>query len=333
MKPEFIKDGDTIALAAPSCGAAYDPYATRVRESIKNLRSLGFKVLEGKNTWKDAGVVASASPKDRGEEFMEAWLGPAQLVLSVGGGEFMCDMLPFVDFEKISRSQPKWFMGFSDNTNLTFTLTTLCDIESIYGPCAGAFHTIPFERNVQDALEMVKGRRRFSGYPLWELQSLVTEENPLAPFNMTEKKVITPVSYRGAFSGTMLGGCLDCLVNLCGTRFDGVKEYLKKHGPIIWYLEACDLTPLSIRRALWELKEAGWFDTASGFLIGRPLCKDTVMAGIGKHQAVTDILGDTGLPILMDIDLGHLPPALPFRNGAKATVEFKENNIFIEYED
>ena len=55
----------------------------------------------------------------------------------------MCEILPYIDFEKIRNSEPKWFLGYSDNTNLIFLLATLCDTAAIYGPCAAAFGMEP----------------------------------------------------------------------------------------------------------------------------------------------------------------------------------------------
>jgi muramoyltetrapeptide carboxypeptidase LdcA involved in peptidoglycan recycling len=134
--------------------------------------------------------------------------------------------------------------------------------------------------------------------------------------------------------GILLGGCLDCLINMCGTKYDKVKEFNKKHPEgVIWFLEACDLSPLGIRRALWQLKEAGWFENANGFLIGRPLCGEANWMGVDRFNAVTDILGELGKPMLLDIDLGHVPPALPIITGANAKVVYKNENIYIHYED
>lgn len=45
----------------------------------------------------------------------------------------MCEDLDYVDFERVKEADPKWYMGYSDNTNFTFLLTTLCDTASIYG--------------------------------------------------------------------------------------------------------------------------------------------------------------------------------------------------------
>lgn len=50
----------------------------------------------------------------------------------------MCEILPYIDFEKIRNSEPKWFLGYSDNTNLIFLLATLCDTAAIYRTMCGS---------------------------------------------------------------------------------------------------------------------------------------------------------------------------------------------------
>lgn len=55
----------------------------------------------------------------------------------------MCEVLDYVDFDRIRKAEPKWYMGYSDNTNLVFLLTTLCDTAAVYGPCAGSFGMDP----------------------------------------------------------------------------------------------------------------------------------------------------------------------------------------------
>ena len=55
-------------------------------------------------------------------------------LFKLGGGELMCEILEYLDFEKLKSLNPKWFLGYSDNTNFTFLQTILCDTVSIYGP-------------------------------------------------------------------------------------------------------------------------------------------------------------------------------------------------------
>jgi muramoyltetrapeptide carboxypeptidase LdcA involved in peptidoglycan recycling len=126
--------------------------------------------------------------------------------------------------------------------------------------------------------------------------------------------------------GRLLGGCLDCLDILVGTRFDKVEEFCEKYREdgILWFMESCDLNPMGIRRALWQLKEAGWFRYVKGFLIGRPLCFGEEMMGLDAYHAVFDILQEYHVPIIMDVDLGHLPPSMPIMCGAVGVVEVED---------
>lgn len=77
-----------------------------------------------------------------------------------------------------------------------------------------------------------------------------------------------------SINGRLLGGCVDVLLNLVGTRFDKTKEFVHKYKEdgILWYLESFSLDSDSLTRGLWQLKEAGWFDTAKGFVFGRHVC-------------------------------------------------------------
>lgn len=332
-KPPVLQKGDPIALVAPSFGCTTEPYATRLAASIERLQKAGYPIYEGPNIFREDGVAASASAEERAKEIHDAFESDAKLILSVGGGETMCEILPYIDFERLSRCEPKWFMGFSDNTNLTFLLTTLCDVMTVYGPCAPSFFQKKWRYSEKDAFDLLQGTRHFEGYPKWSI-SRRNVDHPLWGYRLSQPKIITPYQYEGPMEGTLLGGCLDCLVNLCGTRFDNVREFTSAHPEgILWFLESCDLNPLALRRAYFELKEAGWFENARGFLLGRALSAREELLGVDRFNAAIDILGDLNLPILFDVDLGHLSPSMPMLTGAYAKAELKEGNIIIDYLD
>ncbi len=329
--PPNLAKGDAIALVAPSFGCVIEPYLTRLDVSIAMWKKHGHPVIEGKNVRRADGLACSAPPQERAEEFMEAYASDAKLILSVGGGETMNEMLPYVDFEKLKKLPPKWFMGFSDNTNLTFPLTTLCDVVTVYGSCAPSFFQKKWRLSEEDSYRMLCGDSHFEGYPKWSI-SRRNVDHPLWGYRLSQPKVITPYQYKGPMKGTFLGGCLDCLINLCGTKYDNVREFNAKHPEgIVWYLEACDLNALSLRRAFFELREAGWFDNANGFLIGRMLSAREEIMGADRFNAAIDILGPLGKPILIDVDLGHLSPSLPFLNGASGEAKLENGNLIVDY--
>ena len=238
-------------------------------------------------------------------------------------------------------------MGYSDNTNLTFLLATLCDTASVYGPCAPSFGMRPWHSAIKDAYRLLRGEKRvLKGYDLYEIAPDKGPEKPLAPYHCTEPRILTayipdrgtgyggqdtggrlvrqgePGAVNVRFSGRLIGGCLDVLANLCGTKYDHAAEFAEtyKENGLIWFLEACDLNVFGIRRAVWELQQAGWFEHVKGFLIGRPWAGQEDSMGLDHIHAVTDLLEDYQVPILLDVDIGHLPPMMPLITGSQATV-------------
>ena len=142
-------------------------------------------------------------------------------------------------------AKPKWYLGYSDNTNMTFLLTTLCDVASVYGPCAAAFGMEPWHPAIQDAFDVLTGEKlTIKGYDLYEKEGLKDEENPLLPYNVTEpciRKKVPDTDIK--MEGRLIGGCLDVLTLLLGTKYDKVQAFTEryKEDGIIWFIEDCDL--------------------------------------------------------------------------------------------
>ena len=334
--PKFIKPGDSIMFVAPSFGATTYPYSTRVKWAKRFFEQQGFNVLVGENVNKSELPYLSNTPEEIGKEFMEGYLNSEiSLLLSVGGGEMQFETLPYIDFELLNQSEPKWFNGFSDNTNYSFLLTTLSDTASIYGHCAGAFGMRKLDQSIMDDYLVMTGEKLvLTGYPKFQLRSgAYQKKHPLSGYNLKMDKVITSLfGNEEHFSGRLLGGCLDILSLICGTKYDKVKEFNDKYREdgVIWFLEACDLNPQSIRRVLLQLKMAGWFDTTKGFLIGRSAAAFNMEEfGLNRFNAI-EVLKDLNVPILVDVDLGHLPPTMPLITGSFGIVDYKDNDLKIE---
>lgn len=334
--PEFLRPNGKIGYIAPSFGASSEPYISRIMNAMKKFEKMGFINVPGPNCFEGSGIGKSNTPEKCGAEINDFFINDrSDVIISCGGGETMCEDLQYVDFEAIRNAKPKWFMGFSDNTNLTFLLPTLCDTAAVYGPCAGSFGMEQWHRSLYDAFDILTGKMHpFSNYDMWEKES-AEDEGPLDPYNLTE-----PFSMRieaeggeAEFSGRLLGGCLDILSILCGTCFDRVKEFSKKYEKdgIVWFLEACELTPMSIRRVMWQLDSSGWFENAKGFIIGRPFMYDADGMGLDRFSAVTGVVEKYNVPVIFDVDIGHLPPMMPIISGALADVSAKGNDFTVSY--
>lgn len=348
--PRFIHPGDTIGFAAPSFGVASDPYKTRFEEAVRRFEARGYHVITVPSVYMDDGLGISTDPAKAAEDLMELYLDPGiAAVISVGGGELMNETISCVDFQRLAAAEPKWFMGYSDNTNMLIPLTTICEVPGIYGPCAPTFGRT-WDETCDDAMGILEGTNlTVRGRDLFELpwqegEEEAEEADPLAGYNLTEKKILdcrimkngvltkADAGDRVTMRGTIIGGCLDILVNLTGTPYENVRNYIRKYGSMIWVLEACDLSVMAIRRALWHLKMNGWFDTAAGFVVGRPLCAfRQEMMGVDQYNAVTGVLGEFGVPIVMDADVGHVAPMIPVISGCPAEVEVQGNSIEIRH--
>ena len=335
--PDFLRDSGTIGFVAPSFGCVGDPYESAFNNALETFEKMGYKTVLGPNCRKAEGIGISSTPENCGKELNEAYLSnESDILISCGGGELMCEDIPYFDLEAIAKAKPKWFMGYSDNTNFGFLSATIADTAAVYGPCAGTFGMRKWHPAVHDAFDLLCGKKKeFSNYDGWEMESL-KDTDPLAPYNITEKPGIAYGDKKdeAEFKGRMIGGCLDCLTTFLGTRFDRVKEFCEKYSDdgIIWFIESCDLNVMGIRRAIWQMKEAGWFSHVKGFLIGRPYHFDEPMMGLDRYEAVMGILREYDVPVVMDIDLGHLPPMMPFVEGAMSEVKAKGNSIKICYD-
>jgi muramoyltetrapeptide carboxypeptidase LdcA involved in peptidoglycan recycling len=371
-----------IGLIAPAMGCNTEPYASAFTAACETWQQMGYTLDLGPNCRSGNGIGISNTPESCGKEFMHFYCETDnEALISCGGGELTCEILDYLDFDQIAQTNPKWFMGYSDNTNITFLLTTLADTASIYGPCAPAFGMKPWHPALEDAMELLRmTRNQVSGYPMWEIESLKSPEHPTVPYNTTQKrnlKIFPKTSGdtntlifqdssslqnkliqqdspnfqnkqiqqenpslqnkqilqdKLTFQGRLLGGCMDCLVNLAGTKFDKVEEFTYKYrnDGIIWFLESCDLNVYGIRRAMWQMEHAGWFQHVKGFLIGRPYCYGQQTDKLDTYQAVLDIALRKQVPIIMDADIGHHPPMMPLVTGSLATVTYQNNQITIQ---
>ena len=131
--PKFIKKGDKIAVTAPSAGFYKEEQLQEYDNAIQNIKKMGFEFWETKNvrTHEDG---RSSSAKESANQFMQVLEDESlDAIICAKGGDFACEMLDYLDFERLKKLSPKWLQGFSDITNLGFVLTTNLDIATIYG--------------------------------------------------------------------------------------------------------------------------------------------------------------------------------------------------------
>lgn len=134
------------------------------------------------------------------------------------------------------------------------------------------------------------------------------------------------------FKGRLIGGCLDSISRLAGTKFGDIPKFCQQYANdgVILYFENIEMTPCQMARALLQLRMLRWFDNLSGILIGRnamPRIEDDSL--LNDIDALQTVLGELPIPILYDVNIGHVPPQMSLINGALAEVQFTEHSSSI----
>ena len=119
------------------------------------------------------------------------------------------------------------------------------------------------------------------------------------------------------FSGRCIGGCFDVIVNLIGTKYDKVKEYIKKYknDGIVWFFDVFEMSTPQVFCHLWQMKNAGYFENCNGIIFGRP-CMIREDYDMSFEDVIKDVIGSMNIPVILDSDIGHIPPQMPIVNGA-----------------
>ncbi len=317
--PRPLRPGDRIGVTSPSAGASGDA-ATRIEFCVEWLRRRGYDVVVGECM--DGTGLTSAPAEQRAAELTRMLADPAiHCVVPPWGGETAIDLVDLLDWDTLAEAEPTWLVGFSDLSTVMLPLTTRLGWATIHGdnladtPYAvpdGLLHwldlasgTGPF---VQRDSGLVADWVRFADDPrATEWQHVGTGQWEVEGGGRLD------------VSGRLIGGCIETIAHLAGTPYGDVRAWADALGePTIVYVEACEDHAVDICRYLHSMRLAGWFERAAAVLVGRTNAPDH--ADLTQRGAVLDALGRLDLPIVWDLEIGHVPPHLPLVNGALARV-------------
>jgi len=332
--PEFIKNGDYIGVTAPSSGIVGEGKLKRLDNAINNIKKIGFKYIETPNVRTDE-AERSSDAKQRADEFMSLWNNEeVKSIILAAGGYYEAEILEHLDFEKMKRTNPKWVQGFSDSTVLTFLTTTILDTASIYCDNFGSYGMHKLARNLTDSIELMKGNEVIQkSFEKYQVSWNDYEKNPYCEYR--EENEVNWRNLRNEnklqFEGRAIGGCLDVLVNLIGTKYDKVKEFIEKYKDdgIVWYFDIFDMMDSTLFLHLLQFKYAGYFEHCKGIIFGRALNIREDLK-ICLEEIIDKSIGNLNIPIILDADIGHVMPQLAIVNGAIINVTSENGKGFIE---
>jgi muramoyltetrapeptide carboxypeptidase LdcA involved in peptidoglycan recycling len=323
--PDRLRPGDLIGVTSPSSGVDEDLWP-RLQFCVDDLRRRGFEVRVG--DCMDGRGLVSAPAADRAAELTDMLLDPqVRAVVPPWGGELAIDLLPLLDYDRIAGAEPTWFVGYSDTSTVLTPITLRTGVATLHG--ANLMDT-PFE--VADGLAhwtdvastppggTVRQTAATSRQEAWPDFRTLPEVRRM-DFSVPAGWQVLGDATEVRMTGRLVGGCLDTMAMLPGTPYGDVDGFATRFAPegLLVYLEVSDAPAAEVSRMLHHLRFAGWFERATGVLVGRTPAPAT--EGFSQADALHHALGDLPVPVVHEVDIGHVPPQMSLVNGALATVE------------
>lgn len=321
MKPPRVQVGDTVGIVSPSWGGA-NIFPHRLERGIQQLQALGFRVKVGEHARNRRGFVSDTA-ENRAHDLHEMFANPdVKAIFSAIGGDYSCHLFPHLDLDLI-RANPKIFVGYSDTHILSIAIWHQTGLVTFAGPAVLTdFAEYPgmFDYTREYMMHLLTQAK-----PIGKIEPAVwwTEEF----LDWSEKKDLERpraqqpsegwvwLKGEGA-EGILIGGCLESLQHLRGTRF------WPGWDDAIFFFETSELKPppAMVDGILMDYDNMGVLGKIKGLLIGRPM----YYTDAEKQQLSEVILERTrryNFPIIMNMDFGHTAPQFTLPIGCRARID------------
>lgn len=342
IKLPKLKLGDKVAILSTSSDtASHFPWVLDL--GLERLKTdFHLKPVEYPTTRK-----RSPSPKERANDIMAAFSDKdIKAIIATIGGSDQIKLLPHLDPAIIS-ANPKPFMGYSDNTNLSLFLWNL-GIPSYYGGAIMVQFAMPGEKMLDSTVETIRlsllDGGEYTLKPAKDFTDIELEwgvKNNLSKTRIFEKNEGWYWDGIEVAEGRLWGGCVETLL-----------QYLSAGKPIpnfqdtdiVLYLETAENIPdhWVIDTLLTSLGERGVLDRTTAVLIGRPKAwefskqfspdvrasyrekqRETVVQTIRKYRS--------DIPIVQNLDFGHTDPQIIVPTSCKAIIDTSNQSIKFQY--
>lgn len=327
IRPLRLQPGDTVGLVSPSwCGAGLFPH--RVEHGVQHLQSLGFNVRIGSHALNRLGFV-SDTPQNRVDD-IHSMFGDSEVnaIVAVIGGDHSCHLLPLLDFNLI-RKNPKIFMGFSDITVLNVAIWKETGLVTFNGPAL-----------LTDFAEYPKMFEYTESY----MRKAICEERPIGILQPSSwwteefldwaqkedlKRPRTQHSSAGwswlrggVAEGVLIGGCLESLEHLRGTRF------WPEWQDAIMFFETSEGAPSPERvdGFLMDYENMGVLQKLKGLIVGRPM-RYTEEEKQQLREVILKRTREYTFPIVTDMDFGHTAPQFTLPIGCRARIDTEKQRF------
>ena len=265
--------------------------------ALQQLQAAGFQVEYRDVAPNKDWLYSAGTAKDRAQVLNELLLSEdSDIVVAARGGYGASDLLPYLAWESLRRTAPKWVSGFSDVSALHSALYTKLGWRGVHGPMPATqlWGTGPDVSQLLDLWRHLIQRQSYQG-----------------------SLALTPIGeeHPAELSGELFGGCFSVLTNLIGT------PYIPKSltGKILFF-EDIGEHPGRLIRAWNQWLQSGLTEGVRAVVMGH--LKD-LGPKIPDHAdfVYQEFARRCDLPVYQCLSIGHTTPNYPLVVGAMATIK------------
>jgi len=240
IKPNALKKGDRIALISP---ASRPDSAQALARAEAVVEKMGFKPVIAKHALAINGYLAGTD-EERTQDIMDAFLDDSIFgIFCLEGGYGSIRTLAHLDFSKIKK-HPKVFMGSHENTCLLTAIQNQTSMVVFHGPNICSVNSIE---------------------TIAEIKQTIASTNVLSPVTPSVNSFpagFHHTAYPGTAQGTLLGGNLNALASLMGTKYSA--HFTNK---LVFICERGERNDI-IERWFTSLHLAGYLKRIAGIAFG-----------------------------------------------------------------
>jgi len=297
IRPKALTPGDRIGIVSPSSPVSLED----LEKGVKCFQDRGYHVEIAPHAMNQAGVAGqtylAGDDAGRAEDINRFFArDDIDAIICARGGYGAIRLVDRLNWE-VMRSHPKIFVGYSDITTIHLGIARHSGFVSFHGPMTAAHPNLsdPTKAQFWQMLESIE--------PVGELP--------------TDTSAITTV-VGGAAVGDLSGGCLCLLACSCGSKhapnFDGKIVLIEDVGDAVYRAD----------RNLWQLRNAGLFENAAGFVVGsltnwRKFEADPPLNT--PEMLFEEFFGSLGKPTVTGFPFGHEPNPLTLPLGVTAHLD------------
>ena len=298
--PKSLKNGDKIAIISPA-GSVEVPQLDKTLALIKNK---GYEPVLGENLYTkfQNGYSYAGTEEQRIKDINWALNNPDISAIWASRGGYGCQhLVQHLDLKEFSKN-PKWYIGYSDNTVIQSYLMKK-GFASIHGQTIKTSSFGVTDESYNLTFDILKGK-----YPDYKIAS--TEYNRV-----------------GEVSGILVGGNLALIYALLGTKYSF--DFQDK----ILFIEDIGENFYALDRMIISLELAGVFKKIRGLIVGG-------MTNMGKenenknyeksfdpfvNQQIADRVSKYDFPTAFNFPNGHIYDNRPLIVGSEITLKVDKN--------